>query len=172
MRSLGPSRVMHLSSFTKLLSPGLRVGYMVAAKDILAALAPIVANTYVCPGLLAEGVVYEFCRRGWLEPNIEKLKQLYRPKLEATLAALHKHLPRADWVKPEGGYFVGVTLPEGTSTADVRAKAQSVALSLSDGRGFFAQGGGERFLRLAFPALTVSEIREGISRLAGLVSGG
>jgi 2-aminoadipate transaminase len=172
MRSLGPSRVMHLSSFTKLLSPGLRVGYMVASKDILAALAPIVANTYVCPGLLAEGVVYEFCRRGWLEPNIEILKQLYRPRLEATLAALHEHLPRADWVKPEGGYFVGVTLPEGTSTADVRAKAQTVALSLSDGRGFFAQGGGERFLRLAFPALTVSEISEGISRLAGLVSGG
>ncbi len=171
MRSLHPSRVMHMSSFTKLLSPGLRVGYMVASKDILKALAPIIADTYVCPGLLAEGIVYEFCRRGWLEPNIERLRQLYRPKLEATLAALQEHLHGASWVQPEGGYFVGVTLPAGTSAAALLQRAPDVGLSLSDGRGFFAQGGGDRFLRLAFPALSVPEIKQGIARLATLISG-
>jgi 2-aminoadipate transaminase len=172
MKSLHPSRVMHMSSFTKLLSPGLRVGYVVAPEDILKALAPIVADTYVCPSLLAEGIVYEFCQRGWLEPNIEKLRQLYRPKLEATLAALREHLPQAEWIKPEGGYFVGVTLPEGASIADLLAKASEAGLSLSDGRGFFAQGGGDRFLRLAFPSLTTPEIGEGISRLAKLLPQG
>ena len=170
MRSLQPSRVMHMSSFTKLLSPGLRVGYIVAPKDIFEALGPIVANTYVCPGLFAEGIVYEFCRRGWLAPNIEMLRNLYRPKLEATLVALQEHLPSADWVKPEGGYFVGVTLPKGTHVADLCERAPTVGLSLSDGRGFFPQGGGDRFLRLAFPALSVSEIHEGVSRLASLLS--
>jgi 2-aminoadipate transaminase len=171
MRSVRPSRVMHMSSFTKLLSPGLRVGYMVAPLNILEPMASIVANTYVCPGLLAEGIVYEFCRRGWLEPNIEKLKDLYRPRLEATLSALQQHLPHAEWVWPEGGYFVGVTLPEGTRIADLLAKTPAAGLSLSDGRGFFAQGGGDRFLRLAFPALSVPEIGEGIARLAELLSG-
>jgi 2-aminoadipate transaminase len=146
------------------------VGYIVAPKDIFEALGPIVANTYVCPGLFAEGIVYEFCRRGWLAPNIEKLKNLYRPKLEATLVALQEHLPSADWVKPEGGYFVGVTLPKGTHVADLCERAPTVGLSLSDGRGFFPQGGGDRFLRLAFPALSVSEIHEGVSRLVSLLS--
>ncbi|UCC77999.1 MAG: PLP-dependent aminotransferase family protein [Anaerolineales bacterium] len=171
MRSLSPDRVMHLSSFTKLLSPGLRVGYVVAAADVIQAIGSIAANTYVCPGLLAEGVVYEFCRRGWLKPNIERLKQLYRPKLDATLGALQEHLPDARWTEPEGGYFVGVTLPEGTSIGALLEKATAVGLILSDGRGFFAEGGGDKFLRLAFPALSVQEIHEGISRLAELVAG-
>jgi len=169
MRSLSPNRVMHMSSFTKLLSPGLRVGYVVAPESIVEVLGPIVANTYVCPGLVAQGIAYEFCRRGWLQLNIEKLKALYGPKLEATLRALQEHVPQADWVEPEGGYFVGVTLPGGVSTADLRERAQAIGVSLSDGRGFFPQGGGDRFLRLAFPALLVSEIREGISRIASLV---
>ena len=171
MWSLSPDRVMHLSSFTKLLSPGLRVGYVVAAADIIQAIGPIAANTYVCPGLLAEGIVYEFCRRGWLKPNIDRLKQLYRPKLDATVGALQEHLPDASWTEPEGGYFVGVTMPQGTSIGALLEKARTVGLILSDGRGFFAEGGGDRFLRLAFPALSVQEIHEGISRLARLVTG-
>jgi len=171
MWSLSPDRVMHLSSFTKLLSPGLRVGYVVAAADVIQAIGPIAANTYVCPGLLAEGIVYEFCRRGWLKPNIDRLKQLYRPKLDATVGALQEHLPDASWTEPEGGYFVGVTMPQGTSIGALLEKARTVGLILSDGRGFFAEGGGDRFLRLAFPALSVQEIHEGISRLARLVTG-
>jgi 2-aminoadipate transaminase len=171
IRSLSPDRVMHLSSFTKIVSPGLRVGYVVSAADVIQAIGPIAANTYVCPGLLAEGIVYEFCRRGWLEPNVDRLKQLYRPKLDATLGALQEHLPDASWTEPEGGYFVGVTLPERTSIGEVLEKAGTAGLILSDGRGFFAEGGGDRFLRLAFPALSVREIHEGISRLATLVTG-
>jgi len=169
MRSLRPDRVLHMSSFTKLLSPGIRVGYLIAPQEILEAMAPIVANTYVCPGLLSEGIVYEFCRRGWLAPNIEKLKQLYGAKLEATLNGLQQHLPQAQWIRPEGGYFVGVTLPEGSNIADLLGKAPAAGLSLSDGRGFFAQGGGDRFLRLAFPALSVDEIGEGLARLATII---
>jgi 2-aminoadipate transaminase len=170
VKSLRPNRVMHLSSFTKLMSPGLRVGYLVAPSDIIEALAPIAANTYVCPGLLAQGITYEFCRRGWLEPNIEKLKGIYGPKLETTVAALREHLSGADWIEPEGGYYVGLTLSEGMHTANLRERAQKVGLSLSDGQGFFPQGGGDRFLRLAFAGLLSSEIREGIARLAKLVS--
>ena len=172
LRSLCPDRVLHMSSFTKLLSPGLRVGYIVAPEEILQELAPIVANTYVCPGLVAQGIVYEFCRRGWLEPNIETLKALYGPKLDATLEALQDHMPTAEWVEPEGGYFVGVTLPEGVQTSDLRERALAIGLILSDGRGFFPQGGGDRFLRLAFPALSVAEIREGIGRIASLLRDG
>ena len=170
MRSLNPDRVLYLSSFTKILSPGARVGYLVAPERIIEAMAKIASDTYVTPGLLAQGVAYEFCRRGWLEPNVERLKGIYQPRLEATAAALREYLPGADWAEPEGGFFVGITLSPEMNTDDLQGRAAGVGLSLSDGRGFFPQGGGERFLRLAFPALSEPEIREGISRLAGLVS--
>jgi 2-aminoadipate transaminase len=169
-RNMNPDRVFHLSSFTKTLSPGVRVGYLVAPRQILEGLAKIATDTYVTPGLLAQGIAYEFCRRGWLEPNVERLKGIYRPKLEATTAALREYLPEADWVEPEGGFFLGVTLPPPMNVANLRERAEKAELILSDGRGFFPQEGGERFLRLAFTALSEPEIREGISRLAGLVS--
>lgn len=170
MRTLNPDRVIHLSSFTKILSPGVRVGYLVAPERIVEAVARIATATYVTPGLLAQGVAYEFCRRGWLEPNLERLKGIYRPKLEATAAALREYLPGADWVEPEGGFFLGLTLPATMNVANLRERAEQSGLSLSDGRGFFPQGGGERFLRLAFTALSEPEIREGVFRLARLVS--
>ncbi len=169
-RNMNPDRVLHLSSFTKTLSPGVRVGYLVAPGSIVEGLAKIATDTYVTPGLLAQGIAYEFCRRGWLEPNIERLKGIYRPKLEATTAALREYLPEADWAEPEGGFFLGLTLPPPMNAANLRERAEKAGLILSDGRGFFPQGGGERFLRLAFTALSESEIREGVFRLAGLVS--
>ncbi|MFQ5858442.1 MAG: PLP-dependent aminotransferase family protein [Anaerolineae bacterium] len=170
MRTMSPDRVLHLSSFTKILSPGVRVGYLVAPERIVEAVAKIASDTYVTPGHLAQGIAYEFCRRGWLKPNVERLKGIYRPRLEATAAALREYLPGADWVEPEGGFFVGITLPPPMKVANLRERAEEVGLSLSDGRGFFPQGGGERFLRLAFPALSEPEIREGVFRLARLVS--
>jgi DNA-binding transcriptional MocR family regulator len=170
MRTLNPGRVLHLSSFTKTLSPGVRVGYLVAPGRIVEGLAKIATDTYVTPGLLAQGIAFEFCRRGWLEPNVERLKGIYRPKLEATAAALREYLPNADWVEPEGGFFLGITLPSPMNVTHLQQRAEEAALSLSDGRGFFPQGGGERFVRLAFTALSETEIREGISRLARLVS--
>ena len=170
MRTMNPDRVLHLSSFSKVLSPGLRVGYLVAPKRIVEAVAKIASDTYVTPGLLAQGIVYEFCRRGWLEPNMERLKEIYWPKLKATAAALREYLPGTDWVEPEGGLFIGITLPPAMNTANLRERAKKAGLSLSDSQGFFPQGGGERFLRLAFTALSVPEIHEGISRLAKLLS--
>jgi 2-aminoadipate transaminase len=101
---------------------------------------------------------------------LERLKGIYRSKLEATAAALREYLPGADWVEPEGGFFLGITLPSPMDVANLCERAQKTGLILSDGRGFFPQGGGERFLRLAFTALSGPEIREGVSRLAGLVS--
>ncbi len=170
MRTMNPDRVLHLSSFTKILSPGVRVGYLVVPERVVEAVAKIATDTYVTPGLLAQGTAYEFCRRGWLEPNVERLKGIYRPRLEATAAALREYLPGADWVEPEGGFFIGITLPPAMNVANLQERAEKTGLSLSDGRGFFPQGGGERFLRLAFTALSEPEIREGVSRLARLVS--
>jgi DNA-binding transcriptional MocR family regulator len=101
-----------------------------------------------------------------LLPQIEQLKGLYAPRLEACLASLDTYMPDAIPTRPEGGFFVSLTLPDGVSTTAVRAQASARGLNLADGLAFFPEGGGERFLRLPFCALSPTEINEGIRRLA------
>jgi len=165
--SLAPERVLLLSSFSKLLAPGLRLGYAVGPADAISTLANWAVDTYIGPVLPTQGMVYEYCRRGLLERNIERLKGVYRPRLQAVLAALEKHLPQASWPRPEGGFYVGVTLPQGVEMASLLARSEEARLKLSDGRGFFPHPpDGDRFLRFPFCSVTPEEIEEGMSRLA------
>ncbi len=167
--SLAPSRVLHMSSFTKLIAPGVRVGFMLGNADLLTKVAKVAEDTYISPGYFSHGVTYEWCRRGLLPPQIERLKALYAPRLDACLAAIDKYMPDAQATRPNGGFFLSVTLPKGTLTTEVRAAAAKRNLNLADGLAFFPEGGGERFLRLPYCALTPAEIDDGISRLAETV---
>jgi DNA-binding transcriptional MocR family regulator len=163
---LAPERTLHMSSFTKLIAPGVRTGFMIGEPSLIGRLAKVAEDTYISPGFVAQGITYEWCRRGLLAPQIERLKALYAPRLEACLAGLDKYLPDVIATRPEGGFFISVTLPEGALTTLVRAQAATRALNLADGMAFFPEGGGERFLRLPFCALSPGEIDEGIRRLA------
>ena len=144
--SLAPERTLHVSSFTKLIAPGVRTGFMVGAAALIAKLAKVAEDTYISPGYVAQGITYEWCRRGLLAPQVERLKRLYAPRLDACLAALEAYMPDA-----------------------LRTEAAARGLNISDGQGFFPNGGGERFLRLPFCALSPAEISDGIQRLAGSV---
>jgi DNA-binding transcriptional MocR family regulator len=115
---------------------------------------------------VAQGITYEWCRRGLLPPQVARLKALYAPRLDACLAALDKYMPDAKATRPDGGFFLSLTLPEGVETTAVRERAAKNGLNLADGLAFFPDGGGERFLRLPFCALTPAEIDDGIRRLA------
>lgn len=167
--SLAPERTLHMSSFTKLIAPGVRMGFMLGEAARLAAIAKVAEDTYISPGYFAHGVTWEWCRRGLLPPQIEKLKALYGPRLTACLDAIAKEMPEAKATRPDGGFFISLTLPEGTSTTDLRIAAAKRNLNLADGLAFFPNGGGERFLRLPFCALTPEQIREGVKRLAETV---
>jgi len=101
--------------------------------------------------------------------NIERLKALYGPRLMAILAALDEGLPEASWSRPEGGFFLAVTLPHDVLTERVQEIAPEEGLLLSDGQGFFADGDGSHFLRLPFCALSEDEINEAVTRLAHVV---
>jgi DNA-binding transcriptional MocR family regulator len=163
---LGQDRTIHMSSFTKLIAPGVRSGFMIGETALITALAKVAEDTYISPGYLAQGITLEWCRRGLLLPQIERLKRLYAPRLEACLAALDTYLPDAVATRPEGGFFISLTLPDGVFTTAVRAQASARGLNLADGLAFFPEGGGERFLRLPFCALSPAEIDEGVRRLA------
>jgi DNA-binding transcriptional MocR family regulator len=166
---LDRERTLHMLSFSKLIGPGARVGILYGPAALLQKVAKVAEDTYITPALLAHGIAYEYCRSGKLPGQIEALKALYAPRLEACLQALSRHLPGAKATRPEGGFFLSLTLPEGTTTAAVRERARSHELNLADGQAFFPAGGGERFLRLPYCALTPSEVEEGVRRLATAV---
>lgn len=168
---LGPDRVFHMSSYSKLISPGLRVGYVIAPEPLEDELARMAEDTYINASYLNQAVVAEFIRRSWLEPQIRELKGLYEPRLYATLQALEEHMADvAAWREPDGGFFVGVTLNEAVETDTLLERAGEANLALTDGRDFFVdRSNGSRFVRLPFCALTPEEIGEGVARLGTVV---
>ena len=167
---INPARVLHMLSFSKLVGPGLRVGFVAGDERILRAVSKIAEDTYITPALLGQGIAYQYLSEGHLPAQIAKLKKLYAPRLDATLSALHKYLPDAQSTKPDGGFFLSLTLPEGTNTEKVREIAkEKYALNLASGQAFFAGNGGERFLRLPYCAMTPEALDDGVSRLAAAV---
>ncbi|MGQ9466197.1 MAG: aminotransferase-like domain-containing protein [Anaerolineae bacterium] len=170
LRDFAPERVVQMSSYSKLISPGLRVGYAIVPPDLIEPLVKMAEDTYINASYLNQAIVYEFIHRGWMEPHLEYLKALYRPRLEAMLHALEEQFGnRATWHRPDGGFFVGLYLNGAVRAEGLLRRAQEAGLRLTDGRGFFANGGGDGFVRLPFCTLTPEEIQEGIRRLATLV---
>ena len=169
LRSLAPQRVLHMGSFTKLIAPGVRVGYLLGDPAVVAKVAKVAEDTYISPGYVAQAITWEWCRRGLLPPQVERLKALYAPRLAACRQAIDRTMPDVQATRPDGGFFLSLTLPEGVTTTAVRAAAARRNLNLADGLAFFPEGGGERFVRLPFCALTPEQIADGVGRLAEAV---
>lgn len=174
LRELAPERVLYISSFSKVMSPGLRVGYLIGPAGIMPRLHKWSEDTYIHPSLVTGGMAYEYCRQGLLEPNIARLRDLYRPRLEAMLTALDSHqetgLAGVRWTRPQGGFFLSLFLPPEVDGAAVRDNCRDFGILLSDGRLFFPPGSGEAsgdaFVRLPFCGFPLEEIDEGVARLA------
>lgn len=169
LETCGDATLVQMSSFSKLISPGMRVGWMIAPERIIDSMSTLAESACICPSMVPQGMVYEFLRQGLLEPTLVRLKALYGPRLRACLDALDRHLPEAQWVKPEGGFFLGVTLPEGTSASEVRTRSLAEGLTLSDGEAFYPDGDGSRFIRIPFCGVSESDISAAIARLASAV---
>ena len=175
LRDIDPSRVITMSSFSKLLSPGMRVGFMIATAELVRAVTRLGEDTYLSPVLPTQAAVAEYLRRDWLRPNVERLKDLYRPRWQTMEEAVRRELPDAHAFIPDGGFFVSVMLPEEANTDNLVGRAKDIGLVLTPGAAFFADPGdgeavpGDRFVRLPFCAVTPEQIDEGVRRLASLV---
>ena len=154
----GGEHVIYSSSFSKTIAPGLRVGYFVLPQALDVELEAIAVSTYITPVLLGQATVFEFLRRGNLEPNLERVQGLLRVRRDAMLEALEQELPAATWSRPQGGYFVWVELP--------RELAVAPGVTFVPGTDF---GGAPNTARLAFSYVSPDEIREGVRRLAAAV---
>jgi DNA-binding transcriptional MocR family regulator len=165
MLSLDPERVIYASSFSKTVCPGIRVGYLVGPAQDIAAIAQLATNTYISPNMVAQAIVYEFCASGAVERSIETVKAALAQRAGALGDALRRELSEAEFIAPEGGYFMWVTLPEGTDVKALFAAAAERGVAFVKGTDFLLDGG-ENTLRLAYSGVTVEQIDEGIKRLA------
>jgi 2-aminoadipate transaminase len=158
-------RVIHASSFSKTVSPGVRVGYLAGPGAEIAKLAKRANETYISPNMLAEAVVLELCRSGGLDRNIEFVKGALRDRRDALVGALREQISEAEFVVPGGGYFLWLDLAEGTDTAALLAEAKGEGVSFVAGSDFMI-GGGENSLRLSFASVPPERIPEGVGRIA------
>lgn len=178
LRDLSTERTITVSSYSKLISPALRVGYLIGPDHLVQSLARLAEETILAPVLPTQAAVVEFHKRGYFTSNLENLRQLYAPRLQTIVTALKTHLPNVAFPEPQGGFFISITLPEQSADDSLLTRAKEVGLALTDGRDFFAdpldeseqQNLGERFIRLPFCALTPAELQEGIKRLATIIS--
>jgi 2-aminoadipate transaminase len=165
MLSMDPERVVYASSFSKTVCPGIRVGYLVGPADLIAAITKLATNTYISPNMVAQSIVYEFCASGAIERSIETVKAALDERAQALAEALRSELAEADFVVPQGGYFMWVTLPEGTDVSALFDAAAERGVSFVKGTDFMLEGG-ENTLRLAYSGVTPEQIDLGIARLA------
>jgi 2-aminoadipate transaminase len=158
-------RVVHASSFSKTVSPGVRVGYLAGPAEEIAKLAKRANETYISPNMLAESVVLDLCRSGALDRNIEFVKGELKARCDALVAALRERVPEAAFVVPEGGYFLWLDLAEGTDTVALLAESKVEGATFVAGPDFMIEGG-ENSLRLSFAPVPAERMDEGVARIA------
>ena len=165
MLSMDPERVVYASSFSKTVCPGIRVGYLVGPPEVIAAVAQLATGAYISPNMVAQSIVYEFCASGAIDRSIETVRMALSERAAALANALQRDLPEADFTTPEGGYFMWVTLPEGTDVRALHKAAADRGVAFVKGSDFLLSGGGNT-LRLAYAGVTPKQIEEGVARLA------
>jgi 2-aminoadipate transaminase len=164
-------RVLRIGSFSKILAPGLRMGWLMGPISKIARLIdsglrsiggganPLVAN-----------MLANYCQEGLLEPHIDYLRHIYQERRDIMLAALNENMPEGvRWTRPGGGFFVWLTLPEPLCTQQVVEEARKTGLMVLAGDPFFAEVPTGQHLRLAFSYVTPEKIRTGIELLGGVL---
>lgn len=170
-RSKGLNNVTCVKSFSKVLGPGMRCGYMMADKQVIGKVESWLQKIITCGDGVTARVIAKFLDRGLLPKQLEKIAAIYQPSMQAMLDALEEYMPEGiTWTKPEGGMFLWVHLPEGMSGDDLFEKAKAEKLCFIPGSKFYPTGQ-EKYnaLRLNYTYADVDTIKEGIQRLAKLI---
>jgi 2-aminoadipate transaminase len=162
LHELSGGATAYSSSFSKTISPGLRVGWFVLPEALARDLEATATGTYITPVLLGQATVFEFLQRGLFEPNLERVKGLLGARRDAMLEAFARELPDARISHPEGGYFLWAEL-DGVDAAELLARAEAAGVTFVKGADF---GGEPSSLRLAYSFVSPDEIAEGVARLA------
>jgi 2-aminoadipate transaminase len=163
---LSEGRIAYSSSYSKTISPGLRVGWFVFTEELTRRIATTANDTYISPVLLGQATVNEFIEQGLFEPNLERVCGLLGARRDAMQAALARDLPDLAVSRPEGGYFLWAE-QDGIDAGELLRRGEEAGVTFVKGTDC---GGPAGSLRLAFSYVSLDEIDEGVARLASLLS--
>jgi 2-aminoadipate transaminase len=163
--------VIYLSTFSKTLAPGLRLGWIIAPPDVIAKMIQLKQGMDLHTSTFTQAVAYEVAKDGFLDEHVKLIRKVYGERRDVMLAALKEHFPpEASWTYPKGGLFLWVTLPAGVEGKKLFEAALKLNVAFVPGDSFYAANGfheeGSRHLRLNFSNAKPDQIREGIRRLS------
>lgn len=165
--SLDMNNVITLRSFSKILAPGLRIGWIVARPEIISKLAKCKQSTDLCANSLGQLIAAEYLKTGKLTDHIKKISKIYKAKRDVMLVALEKYMPEGvKWVKPEGGLFLWLELPKQVNADEMFTEAVEKKVAYVIGSAFHCNGEGQNTMRLNFSFPTHEQLDEGIRRLS------
>ncbi|HID93089.1 MAG TPA: PLP-dependent aminotransferase family protein [bacterium (Candidatus Stahlbacteria)] len=171
--SLAPrGRVVSIFTFSKILFPGMRLGYIFGSKEIIDKLVIAKQATDLCSPTFTQAIVREIMKKDLLDGHIQKLIVRYRDKRECMLAALERYMPNVDglsWTRPDGGLFLWLKLPEYMDADKLLPRALKRKVAYIVGSAFYCDGSGKHTMRLNFSYPTFELIEKGIKRLGELI---
>jgi 2-aminoadipate transaminase len=163
--------VIYTGTMSKILSPGVRVGWLAAPRPLLAKLILGKQSADLCSSTLAQHFVAAYFASGDWRAYVESLRAVYHRRRDVILDALGEHLPpQASWTRPQGGLFIWVTLPDYIDTTDLLARALAENVAFVPGEAAFADGRGHGAMRLNFSSSVDEDIREGVRRIGKIVA--
>lgn len=171
MLSMNPQGVVYMGSFSKVLTPGIRLGYIVAPVALLQKLEQAKQAADLHTAQLTQMVVYEAVKDGFLSQHVPTIRTLYASQCQVMENALSEFFPpEVTWTKPEGGMFIWVTLPVHIDSMKLLDEAVAANVAFVPGAPFYANAPARNTLRLSFVTVSPEKIREGIARLAQLIA--
>jgi 2-aminoadipate transaminase len=167
----GGDFVIYVGTFSKILSPGIRLGWAVAPPPVMAKIVLGKQASDLCTSTLTQYFVREYFAEGRWREYIESLVDIYRARRDTMVKALGEHLPgQATWTRPEGGMFIWATLPEYIDTSDLLAKALRDDVAFVPGQAAYVDDRGRNSMRLNFSGVNEGEIEEGVRRIGRVVA--
>ncbi len=175
LRAFAPERTLRLGTMSKILSPGLRLGYICGPKHVLAALQQLKTNMDLHTSTYTQLLTARVINAGLLETHLPNVRKLYREKAQVMLESLERFMPKhpaVSWTKPSGGMFIWLNLPKGLDSADLlkRVLDSDVPVGFVPGAAFYSSNPEVNHCRLSFVTVPSSKIRAGVESLGKALS--
>jgi 2-aminoadipate transaminase len=171
MLTMNPNGVIYMGSFSKVLTPGIRLGYVIAPQPLIRKMEQAKQATDLHTAQLTQMVVHEVIKDGFLAQHIPTIRKLYADQCQAMLAALTEFFPASvTWTRPEGGMFIWITLPPHIDSMQLLDEAIAQHVAFVPGAPFYANSPQQNTLRLSFVTVPPEKIREGVAKLGKLIA--
>ena len=170
LRSMDEEGIVSLGSFSKILAPGFRVGYVLAPPAIRDKLVLANESAILCPSSFSQMMISSYLEHADWKGQVETFRGVYRERRDAALSAMEEHLPQLETTRPDGGFYLWVTLPDGLDSKAMLPLAVKELVAYTPGTAFYGDGTGQNKLRICYSYPTPDRINLGIKRLSTVIN--